>query len=146
LETDAAWYKGSSPLQLSPWQTQTGLGNTGSETTVPSTPTVIVRRNQYESGRALIVILNEKDDGVTVRQSGPVTVTLPAGTLGVGQAYSIRNVQNIWGPAVASGNYNGTSVSVPMDGGTPPPLIGRMWTTEPPTTGPFFNAFVLTSP
>jgi hypothetical protein len=61
-----------------------------------------------------------------------------------GDAYEIRDVQNILGPAVAQGTYEGKPVALPMD---------RTAVTQPAGTGTKriehtpreFNAFVLTT-
>lgn len=146
------WYYLDQWYALSAWQTATGLGTTGASATIPTQPTVIVRANKYEPGRAMIVINNDNGAGAA-RVGTNITVTLPAGILTSGQAYSIHNVQDFYGTPVASGTYNGTSVTITstaMAGGAPPPLLGtgRTWDVAqpPPTTGPRFNAFILTSP
>jgi len=62
----------------------------------------------------------------------------------VGDVYEIRNVQDFFGAAVATGTYGGGPVDVPMSGVTPVPPIGGS-PTPPPQTGPDFGVFVVTS-
>ena len=146
--TTQNWYWMDQWYDLNGWQTATGLGATGTAGTIPSTPTVLVRANKYESGRALIIVNN--DNGASgPRVSTDITVSLPSGILTSGQTYFIRNTQDIYN-YVATGTYNGSSITITaaaMAGGTPPALLGtgRTWGTTPPTTGPRFNAFILTT-
>jgi len=146
--TDIAWYWNDAGKNQTDWQTATGLGNTGSFGSIPSSPTVAVRPNKYVSGRALIVVNNDAGNG-SPRTTQDVTVNLPTGILTTGQAYSLHNVQDFYN-SVGSGTYNGSSITITapaMQGGAPAALLGsRTWGATPPTTGPRFNAFILTSP
>jgi hypothetical protein len=121
------------------WQALTGLG-TGDQATVaaPTEPRIFVRPNRYESGRAHIVVFNWP------RQAA-VAVSL-AGVLQAGDRYEIRNVQDIYGPPVVSGTFDGGAVIVPMSGVEPPAPIGRVAPNRAPRTGPEFDVFVVTRP
>jgi Big-like domain-containing protein len=107
----------------------------------PTTNVVFVRPNQYEAGRANIIVYNWQ-------LLGSVSVDL-SGVLAVGQRYEIRNVQDWWGSPVVSGTYAGGSVSIPQAAITPPVPVGQdQQRAARPITGPEFNAFVVlrTSP
>ena len=134
--TAAAWLTNAgSALPLAGWQLATGLGATDlAVADVPSATQVFVRPNQYEQGRALVVVYNwGSQSSVTVNLSG---------VLAGGQRYEVHNVQDIYGPAVASGTYRGGSISLPMTGVAPPARLGRS-TPTPPRTGPNFDTFVV---
>ncbi len=92
---------------------------------------VFLRPNQYEAGRAHITIFNW--DALPA-----VSVDLSS-ILSPGQAFEIRNGQDILGAPVVAGTYDGSAVSVPtvLAPGTP---VG--W-PAPASTGPDFNVYVL---
>ena len=122
-------------LSLAAWKTATGLGST--DAVVATTPTatqVFVRANKYEAGRALVVVYNWG-------HNGSVSADL-SGVLRNGQRYEVRNVQDLFGAAVASGTYSGGSITLPMTGVNPPARLGRS-TPTPPKTGPNFDTFVV---
>jgi hypothetical protein len=131
-----AWHTSAgSGLALAPWKTATGLGATDqAPSAAPSGTKVFVRPNKYESGRALIVVYNW---GMQTAVDVDLSTVLRAG-----QRYEVRNVQDIFGAPVATGTFNGASISVPMNGVTPPARLGRT-TPTPPKTGPYFDTFVL---
>jgi len=96
---------------------------------------VFVRPNPYEGGRAHIVVYN---------WSGQSSVSVDLGNvLQSGDHYVIRNVQNLRGSPVASGTFDGGSVSIPMGGVTPPTPVG-LGSSRAPMTGPYFDVFVVT--
>jgi len=133
--TAGAWSYNGNAYSLAAWRSATGLGATDAATTgTPSAPQVFVRPNQYEPGRANIVIYNWTGQG-------SVAVNL-SGVLSVGNVYEVRNVQDLWGAPVASGTYGGGSVNVPMSGVTPPQPIGGSPVT-PIKTGPAFDVFIV---
>lgn len=117
------------------WRRATGLG--ASDRVVPERPLetkVFVRPNRYEPGRAFIVVFN---------WGGQSTVPVDVSTiLSPGDPYEIRNVQALFGSAVASGTYQGRPIDVPMTGVAPPVALGRV-TRTPPQTGPAFDVFLL---
>jgi len=137
--TSLSWWYNGGWLDLPTWQnsTHTGLSNSGTAASLPGSATTFLRVNKYDPTRALLVVFNWT--------GGAVTASL-GGFLVNGQPYSIRNVQNIYGTPVATGTYNGTAVTVPMTGTTPPPLSGHGWSANGPTTGPYFHAFIVTTP
>ena len=100
-----------------------------------SAPVVFVRPNVYESGRGMIVIYN---------QGGQSAVSVDLGkVLDAGDRYEVRNVQDLRGTPVLSGTYSGGSVSVPMQGVTPPTPVG-LSSSRAPRTGPYFDVFIVT--
>jgi uncharacterized protein YjdB len=138
LPTAMAWRFGGGLSPLLGWQQATGLGLTDvALSATPPAPTVFVRPNRYEAGRAHVVIYN------WTGQSS-VSVDL-SGVLAVGRPYEIRNVQALFGAPVATGTYLGGSISIPMTGVAPPTPIGRT-TRTPPRTGPAFDTFLVTQP
>jgi S-layer homology domain len=102
--------------------------------TRPTGVQVFVRPNAYELGRAHIVVYNwDLDPAVTVDLSS---------VLSPGASYVVRNAQNPFGAAVATGTYGGGPISLPMTGLTPAAPVGA---SLPPATGPEFQVFLLTS-
>ncbi len=100
----------------------------------PTSNFISVRPNQYETGRANIVIYNyQKLNTVTVDVTGIGLIP--------GEQYELRNVQNYFGDII-TGTYNGGSISVPMTGRTIAKPVGQNFST-PPTTFPDFGAFVI---
>ncbi|HXM37553.1 MAG TPA: right-handed parallel beta-helix repeat-containing protein [Gemmatimonadales bacterium] len=136
VATAAAWRTPSAAMPHADWQQATGLGltDTCASTLVPPDTKVFVKPNLYEQGRALVVVYNWGSQS-------SVSVSL-SGVLAAGQRYEVHNVQDMYGPAVASGTYRGGSISLPMTGVAPPARLGRS-TPTPPRTGPNFDTFVV---
>ena len=80
----------------------------------PTGSKVVVRANQYESGRANVAVYNW---GL----AGSVSVDL-SGVIAPGAQYEIRDAQNFYGPPVRSGIYGGGAVTLAMDGGSAAPV------------------------
>lgn len=95
---------------------------------------VYVRPNQYEAGRANIVIYNWEN-----LSSAAVDLS---NILAVGDNYEIRDAQNFYGGPVASGTYTGGTVNVPMILTSVAVPVGNV-TVPPVHTPPEFGAFVL---
>jgi hypothetical protein len=124
-----------SALPLSDWKSATGLGASDqAPAATPGATKVFVRANKYEPGRALVVVYNWGSQS-------SVDVNL-AGVLRSGQQYEVRNVQDMFGRPVASGTFNGSTISLAMSGVNPPMPIGRS-TRTPPKTGPNFDTFIV---
>jgi hypothetical protein len=81
--------------------------------------TVIVRPNMYNAGRANVLIYSP---------SGAATATINLSLTGLvnGQAYTIRNAQNYFGAAIASGTYSTQSPNIVVS------LSGPALTVAPP--------------
>jgi hypothetical protein len=132
----SAWDFTGSSYTLAGWKAATGLG--ASDAVPAAAPTgarVIVRPNHYESGRANIIVHNWTSQSTV---SADVS-----GVLSVGDQYEVRSVQALFGTPVASGTYAGGTIQIPMTAIAPPQPVGRS-TPTPPTTGPFFDVFLLT--
>ncbi len=121
-------------------QWQSSLGIDRSSTFSSNAPTAIwtfVRPNQYEPGRANIVIYNwplQSSVSVDISHSG----------INVGDRYQIRDAENWYNGAVVSGTYTGSPVSIPMSGLTVVQPVGSV--PYPPShTAPQFGVFVLLS-
>jgi hypothetical protein len=74
----------------------------------PPGPTVFVRPNRYEPGRANITIFNW-------RLASTVAVDLSSTGLAVGAGFAIIDAQNPLGPALFTGTYLGSPIQVPMN-------------------------------
>jgi hypothetical protein len=134
----AAWRQNDTSYAFDPWKAATGLGAADAATaTGPVTTQVFVRPNQYEAGRAFIVIYN-------FAHQNPVSVDL-SGVLTPGNHYEIRNVQDVYGTPVAAGTYGGGTIPISMNGVSPPRPIGRTAPAQAPKTGPDFDVFLVTS-
>jgi len=134
----AAWHHDTTGYDFADWKTATGLGT--SDNALAGTPGanwVFVRPNKYEAGRGFVVIYN-------FAAQNPVGVDVSS-IVATGAHYEIRNVQNVFGAAVASGTYSGGAVSIPMNGVAPPKPIGRTAPSSAPRTGPNFDVFLVTS-
>jgi hypothetical protein len=120
------------------WVSTTGLDRSSSFS--PGAPTGVwatVRPNTYEPGRANIVIFNWDN-----RSS--VSVDLSGSGIKPGDQYQIRDAQNWYNGAVASGTYSGSPVTIPMSGLSLALPVGSVPFT-PSHTGPQFGTFVLLS-
>lgn len=131
-----SWRYDSSAYGWGEWRARTGLGS--SDSVLPSLPAstrIFVRPNRYEPGRAHVVVYNWG-------RESEVAVDLP-GVLQSGDRYEVRNVQDLFGAPVVSGEYQGVPIRIPMTGIAPPAPLGRVLRTAP-RTGPAFDAFVVT--
>jgi hypothetical protein len=123
-------------MDFASWKESTGFDGGSSYTEgLPDSAHAFVRPNRYESGRANIVVYNWP-------QHSSVAVDV-SDVLNEGDSYEVHHVYDLFGEPVASGTYDGSSISLPMSGKTPPRPAGG-WADTPPTSGPEFNAFVLT--
>ena len=111
-------------------------------TSKPTTNAVFVRPNQYEAGRANIVVYNW-------RQFGSVDVNISDARLTNGQRFEVRDAMNFYGGPLVTGTYSTASpiVSIPMTGLTRAPLAGEDDITpeyRPAShSAPEFGAFIL---
>jgi hypothetical protein len=132
-----AWAQNALEYSFNDWKLATGLGGSDSVISALPTTTVFLRPNQYEPGRAFIVVYNFGNDN-------PVNVDL-SGIVSPGHHYDIRNVQALFDAPVDSGTYGGGPVAIPMTGVTPPRPIGRSSPRSAQRTGPNFDVFLVTS-
>ena len=103
----------------------------------PEGTNVFVRPNQFEDGRANIIVYNWDE-------AASVEVDLSA-VLKIGASYEIRDAQNFYGRVVVEGQYSGAPVHIPMIETTVASAIGRV-PMPPKHTSPEFGVFVLLSP
>lgn len=136
VSTVSSWQRApDKPANFATWQAQAGLPGAGRYEGKGAPPNlVVVRPNQYEAGRANIIVYNWA-------QQSTVSVDLSA-VLNVGDRYVVQNAQDFSGTPVASGTYEGGSLALPMAAIPPPAPVGRAF-TPPPVTGPTFNVFVV---
>jgi hypothetical protein len=133
--TAVAWRYGTTDATFDGWRSLTGLANPGTYAgQAPTGVKIVVRPNQYEPGRANIIVYNWA-------QQSTVSVDV-AGVLAPGDHYVVQHVEDFYGPPVASGIYTGGALELPMISIPPPTPLG---TSGPPApvTGPTFNVFVL---
>ena len=116
------------------WKRITGFDANSMQTSVQPTTTIyFIRTNVYEPGRANIIVYNwANNDNVSVDISG---------ALPVGSRYEVRNAQDYFLPAVASGLYSGGTISLPMTNLTVATAVGMP--PPPYKTGRQFNVFIL---
>ena len=134
---DTAWTFRKTNYTLAAWKTKTGLGATDQAAAgQPTMPVVFVRPNQYEPGRAHVVIYNWSGEGTV-----PVNLS---NAIRVGAHYEVRNVQDVFGTPMVSGTYGGGAVDFPMTGVAPPVPIGGS-PRAPIKTAPGFDVFLVTS-
>jgi len=133
-----AWRHDSVTGSFAAWRAASGLGADDTASgLLPGETHVVVRPNLYEPGRGLIVVYNwGRDSSVSVDVSAILTP---------GDGFALHNVQDLYGPPVASGSYAGERLAVPMGGVAPPPPIGRTTPRTAPRTGPLFDVFLLTT-
>jgi len=122
-------------LDFPQWQKASGLdGSAKFQQARPTGARVFVRPNQYEPGRANVIVYNwDLDKTVDVDLKG---------VLKAGDRYKVISAQDFFGPAVAEGTYDGKPVKLPMKEYRAPAPIGKEDYT-PPATGPEFNVFVV---
>lgn len=101
----------------------------------PSGVIVLVRRNQYEPGRANVAIFNWD-------KKSEVSVNLSEGGLAVGDRYEVRDAQNYFGKPTASGVYRGGTIELPMSTLTVSQPVGTV-PVAPKHTLPEFAVFVI---
>ena len=126
---------GAAGFDLAGWQRATGLdqGSTLSGAGRPTGTKVFVRPNQYEPGRANVIVYNWD-------HAGSVSVDM-SGVLRAGTRYEVHPVQDFYGAPVASGTYGGGSITIPIRAVQPPtPIAGPR---TPPGTGVDFNVYVV---
>ena len=123
----------ASNLTFANWQQSTGFdAHSTYAQTAPTGVWVYVQPNKYEGKRANITIYNWDLDATV-----PVNLS---GVLSPGDQYVIQDAQNFYGPAVASGTYTGSPVSIKMTGLTKATPVGF---AAPAHTAPQFGTFVV---
>ncbi len=121
----------------SQWQAAGLDRNSTFNSNAPTGVWTFVRPNQYEAGRANIVIYNWPLES-------SVSVDLSKSGINVGDQFQIRDAENWYNGAVVSGTYTGSPVSIPMSGLAVAQPVGSV-PYQPSHTAPQFGAFVLLS-
>jgi hypothetical protein len=101
----------------------------------PSGAKVFVRPNEYEPGRANIVVYNWDHDD-------EVAVDLSQAGIASGAPFEVRDAQNFFGAPVFAGTFNQSTIKLPMTGLTTVRPVG-VDARQPPHTGPEFAVFVV---
>jgi hypothetical protein len=108
----------------------------------PTGVRVFVRPNEYEPGRANIIVYNwDRRDTVEV----DLTASRDRKVAGIpkpGAKFRVVSAQDFFGPPVLEGTFDGKPLRIPMKDYRAPPPVGRP-DCVPPATGPEFNVFVL---
>jgi hypothetical protein len=125
---------GTGYLPLATWQSLGFDGGSSYREGVPGGTQVQIQPNEYERGRANIIVYNWGGGGA-------VSVNL-SGVLLSGMRYEVRHAQDFYAPPLISGTYSGGSVTIPIVRQNPAAPIGGSSNT-PPVTGPEFNVFVV---
>ena len=122
---------------FSTWKTDSGFDANSTETNVNMPDTVVVIPNEYETGRANIVIY---------ATSNPATIDVDLSTTGLldGQAFSIKNSVDYLGTEVLTGVYDSAdpiiTITLTDADGVATPTGGSI---TPATTVPDFAALVV---
>jgi len=132
----SGWKLLTTPQDFATFRNAMNATNETGTTTAPATTKVFVRKNPYETGRAIIVVYNWGN-------VGQVNVDL-TGIVPAGAQYRINNVFDLFNTTgVASGIYPGSG-TVPLSITTvpvPPPLG---WSVQQaPSTGTAFNVYIV---
>jgi hypothetical protein len=121
-------------LPFAAWAQETGYDrNSHYSTELPTGLKIFVRPNQYEAGRANIIVYNWN-------HQEQVEVDLRT-MLKTGDKYTVLNVQDYLGAPILSGTYDGKAVKLPMTGLSVAVPVGR--SSAPRFTGPEFAVFVV---
>src|SRR5262249_15185440 len=111
------------------WVQWTGFDKTSSyvQGSLPTNNVVAVRPNQYEAGRANVVIYNW-------RNQSAVSVDISSAGFMDGDPFEVRDVQNYFGAPVATGIYAASNPIVQI------PMGDSNSAVTPPTGAPFTPA------
>ena len=127
-------YNGSARVTFDQWKQASRMDTSSSYTTNrPPVPEVFVRPNEYEPGRAHVIVYNWPLEST-------VDVDLSA-VLNQGDAFEVRNVQDYLGAPVTVGTFDGAPIRLPMTGLKVAAPVGHDFT--PAAVGPEFNVFVV---
>lgn len=95
-------------MSFTDWQSKTKADQSSTySSTLPPENWVFVRPNEYEQGRAHVVIYNFKRDAT-------INVDV-SNVLSIGAEFEVRDIQNILDEPVLKGVYSGGTISLPMN-------------------------------
>ena len=124
----------SSSRDFDTWKSLTGLDSNSTLETGTPPNAIFVEPNEYESGRGSVVVYNWQ-------LLNQVVVDLSS-VLSVGDTYEVHHAYDIFGSPVASGQYDGQLVAIPMTTVVAPTPIS--YDSAPPiAAGPEFGAFLV---
>ncbi|MBL7726122.1 MAG: T9SS type A sorting domain-containing protein, partial [Dinghuibacter sp.] len=129
-------YQGGALTDFNTWKNVTGFDAAGSfQNTVPTGTKVFIQPNEYEPGRANIILYNH--DSLPA-----VSINLSATGLTNGQPFTIADAQNLFGTPLYTGTFNTASpgVSIPLTGLTTAAPAGM---AALPHTAPKFAVLVV---
>ncbi len=117
------------------WRQLTGFdSHSKSENIRPSGVWIFVRPNQYEAGRANIIVYNwDLKEQIAVDVSG---------VLSPGTEFEIRDAQNYFGSTVVRGTYTGKPILIPVNLAKKEMPVGNV-ERVPHHTAPEFAVFIL---
>ena len=119
------------------WKTASGADATSNYSpSYPNTAKTIVRPNQYEPGRAHVIVYNWPG-------SATVSVDLSS-VLKVGTNFEIRDAQNYFGAPLVTGVYTGEQIVLPMNLTDVAPIVGNRHLSNVHTPAEFGVFVVLT--
>jgi hypothetical protein len=104
--------------------------------TLPTQNVIVVRPNQYETGRGNIVVYNWQN-------SSNVSVDISSLGLTSGDYFEVYDVQNLFGQPVYSGVYNSGTISLPMNLTDTQPMLGTTVGMKLTHTDSLFNTFLV---
>ncbi len=132
--TGGGFLHNTNALSFSGWRSATGYDSISTCTPGNAVGTkIFVQPNQYEAGRANIIVYNWNN-------LSNVAVNVRS-VLSPGSVYEVRNAEDFFAPPVLAGVYDGKPLELPMTGLSAAIPNGPMIAPSP--TGPTFNAFVL---
>jgi hypothetical protein len=132
--TSGGFRRNWNALSFSSWRSTTGYDSSSTcSLSKVGGAKIFVRPNQYEPGRASIIVYNWNNLSNVSVDAGSV--------LTPGAVYEVRNAEDFFAPPVLRGVYDGKPLELPMTGLTVAVPNGPMNTPAP--TGPTFNVFVL---
>lgn len=129
-------YQGGTLMNFTAWKTATGFDAASVfQNMVPAGTHVFIQPNEYEPGRANIIVYNH--DSLPV-----VNINLSAAGLVNGQQFKIADAQNFFGTSLYTGTFNTASpvVNIPLTGLTTAAPAGM---AALPHTAPGFAAMVV---
>jgi hypothetical protein len=104
----------------------------------PSETVVFVRPNEYERGRANVIVYNWA-------RLPELELDLSAAGLPRRASFELRDAENIFGPPVASGRFGSGRIKVRLRDLSIEPPVGSVPAPGPTHTAPEFAVFVLTA-
>lgn len=134
LPGGAAFATNATDQTFAQWKPATGLDSVSTFATTALPDRVVVLTNDYQSGRANVIIYNWT-------HANNVSVDFSLLGLTNGSGYEVHNAANYFAPVCLNGNWTSGSVSFPMTNLTVAQATGLP--TLPPPTGPEFGVFIV---